>query len=480
MKNALWILLILLVPGIASAAKPRSVALVIQENGHAQISETHDVEPPGPDGSVRIGPLPETLLPASVNAVPIERGETFDVVAQRFLYDLRDDESIFRAYRGTALVCRKGDATLAGRLASLPDFTRPAPSLTLETEGQPIRVVPNLFALDSIEFPVRADLARQPTLVWQLAAGQTPPAAVQLNYAAAGLSWSASHEAILADDARSIALSTRVHLRNQTQRDFINARIRLALSEKGQFAPLVPAPGDPRAAQAPALRYSADGKSWTPERAEASAAIVATYDLPQPLTLPAGSDVRAGLSSAPAIPVETRYVYDGVRFDRYQRNRRTDWNLGTEFSPVVATRLAFRNESAAALPPGELRLLRGEADRNLEWIGTAWLPALKPGEAADLDLGPAAGLSGRRLRTGYADVEPFKAAEESFEITLQNQTAADQVVDVVEHFYRGDNHQITAASAEHIPGGDPHSVRFSIPVKAGASQAFTYTVRYTW
>ncbi len=480
MKHVLRIFLFLLLPGIASAAQPRSVALVIQENGHAQISETHDVEPSGPDGLVRIGPLPETLLPASVNAVPVERGETLDIVAQRFVYDLLDDEALFRAYRGNALVCRKGDATFAGRLAVLPDFSRSAPSLTLENEGQPIRVIPDLYALDSIEFPARANLARQPTLAWQIAAGQTPPVAVQLNYAAAGLSWSASHEAILSDDARSIALSTRVQLRNQTRRDFANARIRLALSEKGLFAPLVPAPGDPRAARPPALRYAADGTSWTPERAEASAAIVATYDLPQPLTLPADSDVHAGLSSAAAIPVETRYIYDGVRFDRYQRNRRTDWNLGTESATVVQTRLAFKNDRSAALPPGEFRVLRGSADQTLEWIGSDWLPALRPGESAVIELGPSAGLSGRRLRTAYADVVPLESADESFEITLENQTPSDQTITVVEHFYRGERHEITAASAEYVPGADPHSIQFSIPVKAGASQSFTYTVRYTW
>ena len=54
------------------------------------------------------------------------------------------------------------------------------------------------------------------------------------------------------------------------------------------------------------------------------------------------------------------------------------------------------------------------------------MPALKPGETAALDLGPAAGLSGRRLRTAYADVVPLQSADESFEITLENQTAADQ------------------------------------------------------
>ena len=202
--------------------------------------------------------------------------------------------------------------------------------------------------------------------------------------------------------------------------------------------------------------------------------------MPQPLTLPADSDLCAGLAAAPAVPVETRYVYDGVRFDRYQRNRRTDWNLGTEFSPIVETRLSFKNDLPAALPPGEFRLLRGQADQTLEWIGTDWLPALKPGDSATIDLGPAAGLTGRRLRTSYSDVVPLKVSEESFEITLENQTPADQTITVVEHFYRGENHEIAAASAEHVPGADPHSIQFSVPVKAGTQQTFTYTVRYTW
>ena len=473
-------LLALLVPLAAFAAQPRSVTLVIQENGNVQVSETQDLEPAGPDSLVRISPLPETLLPASVNAVPLERGETLEIAAQRFAYDLLDDTALFRAYRGDVLTCLKGPATFSGRLASLPDFSAASPSLTLDVDGQAARFIPNILALDAVEFPARPGLARQPTLLWQLAAGQAAPPAIQRNYAASGISWSAAHEAILADDSRSIALSSRVRIQNRTGRDFPNARIRLALTEKGQFAPLVPEAADPRAAKPPALRYSADGTAWIPERAAASAGIVATYDLPQPLSLPAGSDIRAGLANAPAIPVETRFVYDGVRFDRYQRNRRSDWNLGTEFASVVETRLSFKNDTAAPLPPGEFRLLRGHADQALEWLGTDWLPALKPGESATINLGPAAGLSGRRLRTSYADVIPLKVADESFEITLENQTPADQTVTVIEHFYRGENHEITAASAEYVPGTDPHSIQFTTPVKAGATQTFTYTVRYTW
>lgn len=472
---------VLLLPLVAFAANPRSVALTIQDNGNAHISETQDVAPRGPDGQLRVAPLPETLWPASVTAIPLERGETLDILAQRFAYDLLDDASLFRAFRGTAITCRKGADSFAGRLVSLPDFSSASPSLVLTVDGQPARLVPDLKNLDSVEFPDRADLARVPTLVWQAASGQTDPASVQLNYAAGGLSWTAFHEAVLADNARSIALSTRVLLKNQTVRDFSNARIRLALTEKGLFAPLVPEPGSPRAAQASILRFSADGKTWIPERMAASAAIVATYDLPKPVTLPANDEILAGLAATPSLAVETRHVYDGVRFDRYQRNRRTDWNLGTESSPGVETRLSFTCPKAAPLPPGEFRLLKGQADQSLEWMGTAWLPALQPGESTTLALGPATGLSGRRIRTGFSEVVPLKASEESFEISLENQTATEQVITVIEHLYRGETHEITAASAEHSPvDNDPNAIQFRIPVKAGTQQSFTYTVRYTW
>lgn len=464
----------------ALAANPRSIALTIQDSGRAQIAESHDLPPPAADGLLRVGPVPETILPASVTATPLSRDETLEILSQRFSYDLRDNESLFRAFFDKPITARRGTETLSGRLAALPDFSSATPSLLLATEGRPVCIIPDISRLDTIEFPAKGLLSRMPTLLWQTAAGHPPPIAVQLDYAADGFTWRAAHEAILTADKRAMSLSTRVCISNATIRDFAHARIRLALSDKGRFAPLVPAATDPRAERPPVLRPAPDGKSWVPERAVAATATVATYDLLQPLSLPAHGAIWASLAFANSIPVETRHIYDGVRFDRYQRNRRTDANLGSEFSPAVETRLVFRNTTGALLPPGELRLLRGTADRPLEWIGSDWLPPLAPGEEATLNLGPAAGLVGRRLRTTFVDTTPFKASEESFEITLDNQTTDDQTITVIEHLYRSDTHEIIAASADHTPGDTPHSIQFVVPVKAGSRKTFTYTVRYSW
>ena len=480
MKIARWLPLFLL-PWTAFAANPRSIALTIQDNGNAQISETQDVTPPSTDGLLRVAPLPETLWPASVTATSVESRENFTFLSQHFAYDLLDNTSLFRTYRGDSITCRKGTNTFTGRLASLPDFASSSPSLVLDTDEQAIRMVPNILTLDSIEFPDRPTLTRIPTLVWQTPANQPVPGTIQLNYAAGGLSWKAFHEAILSADARSMSLSSRIHLKNATSRTFSNARIRLALTDKGQFAPLVPDPSDLRATKPMALRFSTDGKSWIPERSAATASVVTTYDLPGSTTLPAHHDALVVLASSPSLAVETRHVYDGVRFDRYQRNRRTDWNLGTEFSTAIETTLTFSAPQNTPLPPGEFRLLKGQADQALEWIGTAWIPALQAGESTTLQLGPAAGLFARRTRTGFAEVVPLKVSEESFEISLENQTPADITITVIEHLYRGENHEITTASATQSPvEGDPHAIQFSVPVKANSPKSITYTVRYTW
>jgi hypothetical protein len=463
----------------APAANPRSVALTIQENGTVRISETHDL-PPTADSTVEVAPVPETILPASVSATSSERSQPLEIVTQRFAYDLGDEATLFRAYRGLPVVCRAGTNAFIGSLASLPDVSAPAPSLVLANANQSLRFIPNLLLLDAVEFPARTDVARVPTLYWQLPPRQTPPASVQLNYSASGLFWEASHDAVLATDTRSISLATRVHIRNETTRAFDQATVCLALTERAQFPPLIPSSTDPRAGAPVALRYSDDGTSWVPERSAAASAVVANYDLPHPLSIPAHSDVYASLASFPSLATETVLVYDGVRFDRYQRNRRTDALLGTDFSPVVETRLTFTNEGKTPLPPGPFRVLRGNPNAPLEWVGTDWLPPLAPLESATLRLGPAAGLSGQRIRTAFSEVVPLKVTEESFEITLHNQTPFARTIRVVEHLYRGETHEITAAGAEYMPGDAPNRIFFDLPVKAGSSRTFTYTVRYSW
>lgn len=467
----------------ARGANPRSVSLTIQENGSVRVSEIHDLPPPArPGDPVAVSPVPETIVPATVAAAPTDRGAVLGLVSQRYAWDLADGNAFFRAALGwpvTARPAEPGVEPVRGPLAALPDLESPSPMLLVDAK-QGLALVPDLGSLASVEFEPRPDTAREPTLLWTLDPSQPAPASVQLNYAASGLEWSASHDAILSGDARSIALSTRVKIHNGTSRRFDRATVRLSLTEKGRYAPLVPDPADPRAAVPAALRFAEDGRTLVPERTAASAAVTMSFDLPATLSLPARGDVWATLADWPDMPVETVLRYDGARFDRFNRNRRADPDYGAGSSDVVETRLTFRNGGKVPLPPGPFRVLRGDPSVPLEWVGTDWLPALAPGETVTLRLGPAAGLSGRRERKAFTETEPLKAAEESFEISVANQTPFDRTVEVLEHLYRGDRWEIAASSAPYEAGPVPGSIVFRLPVKAGGTRTVTYTVRYAW
>ncbi|NLB64960.1 MAG: hypothetical protein GX803_00605, partial [Lentisphaerae bacterium] len=147
------IALLLLLPLTATAANPRSIALTIHDSGRAQISETHDLPPPAADGTLKVAPLPETILPASVNAAPLTRETTFDILSQRYAYDLRDADALFRVFFGQTLTAHIGAETSTGRLAVLPDFTTPAPRLVLTASDQRLHVFPDINRLDSVQFP---------------------------------------------------------------------------------------------------------------------------------------------------------------------------------------------------------------------------------------------------------------------------------------------------------------------------------------
>ena len=94
-------------------------------------------------------------------------------------------------------------------------------------------------------------------------------------------------------------------------------------------------------------------------------------------------------------------------------------------------------------------------------------------------VGPARGLRGERERTGYSEIRPLHEYEESFEIRLENNTARDVTVRVVEHLYRWKTFEIVRADAEYKEIGE-QMIEFRPEVKAGGKRSLHYTVRYSW
>ena len=455
---------------------PKGVSIAAYDTGLALVSEMRSVTLAKGENHVLVSQLPARLDPFSVAFAP-QGGPGFELLDQRFEHDLAGVDRVFRRYMGRTVEIITAAGSQKGALVSAP-----APSVGTGDEPLVVRAEDGSLRLYDVDALVSAVLFPQPggalvvepTLFWRVRAAQEGPQRFRLSYATAGLSWNVSYEAVMAEGQGEAFLTGRVALSNKTGTRFDDARIRLLSTEKGTSV---------SAGASPALRYAAGASEPTFEKAAASAAALASSELPWPVSLADGETRFVQLLGAPKLPISKVYVYDGVRFDRFQRNRRNDWNYGTEFGRTVETYLQFSNSVATGLgmemPPGRLRLYRQKADGMLELAGEDMMPALKPGGHVELLMGPAVGLVGERERMGYSEVTPLHEYEESFEIRLENNSGAEAEIRVVEHLYRWNQYEVVKADTDYTDAG-PQAIQFLVSLKPGGKRSIHYTVRYRW
>ncbi len=464
------------------ATAPRQISLQIYDTGRTLAAELRQITSTGGEVDIRIRRLPVRLDPTSVTVAPAAGGALIEVLEQRFEYDLMDPLRLLRRYLNRTVTVGYGASAQEGRLVGLPAWRdAPFPSDPLVLAKADGTHVSFLTAAEAgrVAFPDAGALAvTTPTLFWRARLAAEGQQNFRLSYQFDGLSWRAVYDVILNPDAGVARLNGRIGLENRSGGAFDEASIVLIETERGRAAGSTPDPAD-----APPQRYAYGFFQPREEREVATHAPVQSHALERKVSLADGETVFLPLASVEELPVRRIFVYDGVRFDRFQRNRRNDWNYGTESHTTVDTHLEFDNTKAAGLglplPPGRLRLYQQRADGSIEWTGEETLAPVLGGASGQIRLGPARGLRGERERTGYTEVRPMHEYEESFEIRLSNDSDQAAEIRVVEHLYRWPEFEIVKSSAEYQSIG-PQTIEFRSELKPGGRRSITYTVRYRW
>lgn len=462
----------------SQASPPKGVTIAVYDTGFGLVSELRSATLAKGENLVKFVRLPPQLDPASISLLPVSGGK-FEVLEQQFRYDLGDLSSLLDRYLGKTIEVTTPGGARKGTLVSASSPPAGAPVLAISSADGAVTTLAGPDTPSEITFPDAARTAYlEPAVLLRVEAAQEGPLNLRLSYLVPGMSWDAAYEAILANDGREAYLVVRANVLNGSGAGFNDARVRLVATEKGSTAP---ASGQP-AGSAP-LRYSYGSPEPGFERTVASAGAVGNYELSRPLTLQRGETAHIQLFTVERLPVSRFYVYDGVRFDRFQRNRRNDWNYGTEFHRTVETRLQFSNTKdsglGSGLPPGRFRLYEQSDNGAVELIGEDRLPAVAAGATANLLLGPARGVLGERERTGYSEITPLHEYEESFEIRLENNTSEEVEIRVVEHLYRWEEFEVVKADTDYTATG-PQTIEFRPVLKPGGKRSVHYTVRYRW
>lgn len=461
------------------ASAPKGVSISAYDSGLALVSEMRSLTLAKGENSVRVRQLPARLDPFSV-AFSSMGGAAFELLDQRFENDLVSADRVFKRYLGRTVELVTAGGTQKGALVSAPSAEKGTGQepLVLKTDDGSLKMYRVDDVVSAVLFPQPGGaLVPEPTLFWRLNAAQDGPQRFRLSYATEGLTWNVSYEAVLAENETEAFLAGRVGLSNRTGVRFDEAKIRLVSTEKGRLPSLA------GAAASPAMRYVGGALEPTFEKAAAGSSALSTYELPAPVSLGNGETRFVQLLSAAKLPVSRVYVYDGVKFDRFQRNRRNDWNYGTEYTRAVETYLQFSNSVATGLgmdmPPGRLRLYRQKTEGMMELMGEDLMPPVKSGSMVQLLLGPAVGLIGERERVGYSEITPLHEYEESFEIRLENDSREDVEIRVREHLYRWNQYEIVKADADYQNTG-VQAIEFAVALKPGGRRSIHYTVRYRW
>lgn len=461
--------------GEMTSARPRGTTLTVYDAGFALVHESRAAVLSRGTNTLRLDGVPLRLDPATVTCLPSGGAPGFQGLNQQFVCDAVSLAKLLHRCVGQELEVVTAMGRRRGTLAHAPGEGNNGP-LVLQPADGGIAIYPEWHAIQELNLAgAEKTLQLQPALLWNVATAQDGPQTFRLLYRTAGISWSAAYALVMSEDHREAWLDARAGIRNESGGAFTDARVRLAVAGRE--------PAEDTARGAAATRFAYGRSEPAAAGPDHGGQEVRLYEVPETLSLADGEERWVELRQAEHVPLNQFYVYDGVRFERYQHNRRSDWNYGTEFQTAVENHVEFSNSVSsglgADLPPGVITIYRQGADGMLDAVGMQTLAGVPAEHSAYVVLGPARGLRGERERTGYNEVVPLHTYEESFEIRLENETAETCEIRTVEHLYRSADYEIIKADAEYLETA-PQTIEFRPVLKPGAQRAIHYTVKYSW
>ncbi len=459
------------------ASPPQGVTVSLYDVGLGLVNEARRVTLGPGENTIVIRDLPVEADPSSLTFSTVTPAAPFELLAQRFQYDLGSPGNLLSRMTGQPITIASDNQTMReGVLLGGPMATESGPVIPVLSGDGSAWWMLGMDQIGSVTLPYNEELvAAAPRALWSVRARREGPQNFRLTYRVDGMSWQAFYELVLTGETMEAALDARGGT-------FENARFRLLTTERGQSDPVVDRESY-LPENRPAMRYAYGAGQPSFERTVAALAPSGTYELPRTVNLPRDTTIYMPYLQADATPVRRFYVYDGVRFDRFQRNIRSDWNYGTEHHTHVEHHLEFTNEEKFGLgkdlPPGWCRVYQRRADGIVDLIGEEPLLAIPAGGTGTVRVGPAVGLRGERERTRYEEIRPHHVYEESFQIRLSNDTEERTEIRVVEHLYRWSEFEITRTDTEFYRL-TPTTIGFRVELEPGARKDVNYTVRYSW
>lgn len=475
-----------------------TTALTIYNDNFAVARTTIDLSLHSGVNDVTTTQVTTQLEPDSVVLRGTSRQENpFRILEQNYDAGVVTQEWLLQKFEGKTI-----DFQIAGPQAFVPPGGSTPQFLPAQTvkgkilraggaEGQPLIEVNGQMQFQmpgTPLFPANTDgLLLKPTLHWQIQSDKTQTLPAELAYVTGGLSWQATYNVIAPESTDVTADQPAdvlgwVTINNTTGTDFPSARIKLMAGDVAKIQPQAGIAGRD-------FRMLAMAKSVTvdAEVTQKSFDDFHLYDLHRTVQLRNGEIKQVQFLEASGVTLTRNYIYDGGAFGvqpYYGNGINQDQEFGIDASNTkVAVQQEFKNSTAnhlgIPLPSGRLRLYRRDSDGQMEFIGESAIPHTPTEDTVKLVTGNAFDVKGTRTQTDFHVNQNGHTLDESYQIKLTNQKTQPVIVTVIEHFYRGNNWEITEKSSAYTKV-DSHTIKYPIQIPAKGESTLTYSVRYTW
>lgn len=333
-------------------------------------------------------------------------------------------------------------------------------------------------------FPALSDDSiLKPQLAWDIQADRAAKFDAELGYITGGMSWEASYNLIAPEKGDTLDIIGWVTIRNQTGKDFEQARIKLMAGDVNKLQPEAEAAGRMYAMKAMAMDMA------QPAVTEKAFDEFHLYSLARPATLRNQETKQVEFIRATGVKAQTLYIYNGLALAPQYRNWNTEMirnqrDYGTESNPKVWVMREFKNSEdnglGQPLPKGRTRFYRrDDADGRLEFTGENTIDHTPKNETVRIYTGDAFDIVGERKRTDFVMNQRQDQMEEEFEISLHNRKDVPVEVRVAERLYRWVNWTIVSKTHEFTKT-DAQNIEFRVTVPADGESVVKYRVRYDW
>ena len=391
--------------------------------------------------------VPELIDPTSVRLAA--SGGNVVINEQNYRYDLVSPQKVLERYLDLPITLwLEGGELLEGVLQSA------AGDVVIREADGGISIV-RLDAIERFGFSeLPGGLVTRPTLVWTVTSDRAGDLPTEVSYMTGGFNWHAEYMVVIADDEKSMELSSWVSINNNSGATFEDASLKLVAGDVHRAQPPMPS----RAMLMKAEVATDQAAGGFEERGLFEYHL---YELSGRTTVQNSEVKQIALFEPAEASVATRLVYD-PRID----------------ADNVTAMLEFTNSEKSGLgmplPAGKVRVFTRDTDGAVEFIGEDRIDHTPKDDDVRLTLGSSFDITAERRVMDTRRISA-RVREETVEIELRNRKDKPVAVTAIERMW-GDWEIVK--SSDTFTKKDATTAECEVSIPADTTKTIIFTVRY--